>query len=203
MAGAFQLLRSNDLIWSRYVHEYLLGERPQMFDLLAWNADATRMPYRMHSEYLRKLYLHNELAQGQYRVRRQPVTLNDLRMPIFSVATTGDHVAPWRSVHKLHLLTDVELTFVLTSGGHNAGIVNEPGRKGRRFQIATRKVHDNYVGPDQWVQQAQVTEGSWWTAWVEWLASHSDGRTAAPSMGAPDQGLRLLGDAPGTYVHQR
>ena len=102
-----------------------------------------------------------------------------------------------------HPATLVVLTFVLTSGGHNAGIVNEPGRKGRQFQIATRKVHDNYVGPDQWVQQAQVTEGSWWTAWVEWLAGHSDGKTAAPSMGAPDQGLRLLGDAPGTYVHQR
>ena len=203
MAGAFQLLRSADMIWSRYVREYLMGERPKMIDLMAWNADPTRMPYRMHSEYLRRLYLSNELAQGQYRVRRRPVTLNDVRTPIFAVATTTDHVAPWQSVYKLHLLTDADLTFVLTNGGHNAGIVSEPGRKGRRFQIATRREHDTYIAPDEWVQQTPVTQGSWWKPWTEWLAEHSQAKAAPPSMGASSKGFGVLADAPGVYVHQR
>jgi len=171
MAGAFQLLRSTDLIWSRYVHEYLMGQRQEMFDLMAWNADATRMPFRMHSEYLRRLYLNNELAQGQYLVNRRPVTLSDIRVPVFAVSTTKDHVAPWQSVYKLNLLTDTDVTFVLTNGGHNAGIVSEPGRKGRRFQIAARKEHETYIPPDQWAQQTPEQEGSWWPAWVEWLAA--------------------------------
>ena len=203
MAGAFQLLRSTDMIWSRYVREYLLGERPKMFDLMAWNADATRMPFRMQSEYLRKLFLGNELAQGQYRVRGRPVTLGDVRTPIFAVATTSDHVAPWQSVYKLHLLTDTDVTFVLTNGGHNAGIVSEPGRKGRRFQIDTRKKHENYVAPEEWVQQTPATPGSWWVAWTEWLTAHSQAKTSPPPTGAPSNGLPVLGDAPGDYVHQR
>src|SRR6185312_13655608 len=120
--GAFQLLRSNDLIWSRLVREYLLGDRPAMNDLMAWNADATRMPYRMHSEYLRHLYLENDLAEGRCLVDGKPAALTDIRAPMFVVGTTRDHVAPWRSVYKIHLLTDTEITFLLTTGGHNAGI---------------------------------------------------------------------------------
>ena len=139
MAGAFQLLRSNDLIWSRMVHSYLLGERQPMFDLMAWNADTTRMPFRMHSEYLRKLYLNNELAEGRYDVEGNPITINDIRVPIFAVGTQKDHVSPWRSVYKIHLLADTEVTFLLTSGGHNAGVVSEPGHRRRSYQITTKR----------------------------------------------------------------
>ena len=129
MAGAFQILRSNDLIWSSMVQSYLKGERPAMFDLMAWNADATRMPYRMHSEYLRRLFLNNALAMGHFEVDGRPVSLRDIRAPIFAVSTISDHVAPWRSVYKIQALTDADVTFVLSNGGHNAGIVNPPGAR--------------------------------------------------------------------------
>ena len=123
MAGAFQMLRSNDLVWSRVIKTYLLGEREQLSDLMAWNADTTRMPYRMHSEYLRKMFLHNDLAEGRYRVEGRTVAVSAIRGPIFAVGTEADHVAPWHSVYKIHLLNEGDITFVLTSGGHNAGIV--------------------------------------------------------------------------------
>ena len=202
MAGAFQLLRSNDLIWSRLVHDYLLGQRQPMTDLMAWNADATRMPYRMHSEYLRKLFLNNELAQGRYIVGSRPITLTDIRAPIFAVATERDHVAPWRSVFKIHLLVDSDVTFVLTSGGHNAGIVSEPGHPRRSYQIATRKEGEIYIDPNQWQAVIPRREGSWWPAWQSWLESHSTGQVASPSLGQPEQGYPPLGDAPGLYVLQ-
>ena len=117
MAGAFRLLNSQDLIWSRLVRNYLLGRRIEMTDLMAWNADATRMPFRMHSEYLRAILLNNDLAEGRFPVRGKPVALADVRVPLFVVATTTDHISPWSSVFKIHLLADTELTFVLTKGG--------------------------------------------------------------------------------------
>ena len=124
MAGAFQMLRSYDLLWSRRVSEYLLGEQRPMNDLMAWNADATRMPATMHSQYLRRLFLGDDLSEGRYPVGGRPVSLADIRLPVFCVGTEADHVAPWRSVYKLHYLSPAAITFVLTSGGHNAGIVS-------------------------------------------------------------------------------
>ncbi|MFO0909243.1 MAG: alpha/beta fold hydrolase [Isosphaeraceae bacterium] len=200
MAGAFQLLRSNDLIWSKLIHNYLLGKRQPMTDLMAWNADATRMPYRMHSEYLRRLYLENQLSEGNYIVGNRPVSLTDIRLSVFSVGTERDHVAPWRSVFKIHRLTDTDVTFVLTSGGHNAGIVSEPGHRGRSYRAATRSDLDAYVDPDQWLSLNPSHEGSWWPVWVSWLAERSTRSIAPPSFGAPDRGYPTLGDAPGTYV---
>jgi len=203
MAGAFQLLRSNDLIWSRMIRDYLLGERPAMTDLMAWNADATRMPYRMHAEYLRHLFLENDLAEGRYVVGARPVALADLRLPMFVVGTETDHVAPWRSVYKLHLLTDCEITFVLTSGGHNAGVVSEPARSNRRYRIATRPVDGRYVDPDQWQGDATAKSGSWWPEWIAWLAARSGVPVSPPPMGAATAGYVPLGDAPGSYVRIR
>ena len=180
MAGAFQILRSNDLIWSRMVHDYLLGQRQPMNDLMAWNADQTRLPFRMHSEYLRWLFLNNDLASGRYRVDGRPVVINDIRAPIFAVGTIKDHVAPWRSVYKIHLLADTdEVTFVLASGGHN--------REG-----------ETYIDPDTWQQNNHIQEGSWWPAWHAWLAERSTGKTAPPTLG--NKKHPPLADAPGTYV---
>jgi polyhydroxyalkanoate synthase len=200
MAGAFQLLRSNDLIWSRVVHEYLLGRRPAMFDLMAWNADATRMPYRMQSEYLRRLFLDNDLFEGRYEIDGRPLILSDIRVPIFAVSTEFDHVSPWRSVFKINLLSETDVTFVLTSGGHNAGIVSEPGHPSRHFQVARRPAGVNYVDPDTWLESTPTTAGSWWPVWAAWLERSSSGRIPPPPLGAPDRGYPPLGAAPGRYV---
>ncbi|MGC8201445.1 PHA/PHB synthase family protein [Aliiroseovarius sp. PTFE2010] len=202
MAGTFQLLRSNDLIWSYMIHDYLMGERTQMIDLMAWNADATRMPYRMHSQYLRRLYLNNDFAEGRYKVADRPVTVSDIRAPVFLVGTERDHVAPWRSVYKFNLLSDTDVTFVLTSGGHNAGIVSEPGHPHRHYRIATRAKDAPYTGPDRWMAENDPTDGSWWPAMSDWLAQHSGKPTDPPPLGASDAGYRALCDAPGTYVFQ-
>ena len=203
MAGAFQLLRSADLIWSRYIHEYLMGRRQGMFDLMAWNADATRMPYRMHSDYLRKFFLGNELSQGKYRMGGAPVTMGDVQVPIFCVSTTSDHIAPWKSVYKLHLLTDTDVTFVLTSGGHNAGIVSEPGHEGRSYQCRTTRATESYRAPEAWQDMAAHHEGSWWPELVAWLEKRSGAETSPPSLGTEAAPYRAIADAPGTYVHQK
>ncbi|BDV38001.1 poly-beta-hydroxybutyrate polymerase [Methylocystis bryophila] len=203
MAGAFQLLRSNDLIWSKLVREYLMGERQKMSDLTAWNADATRMPYRMHSEYLRRLFLLDELAEGHYLAGGNPVALTDIRIPIFVVATTRDHVAPWRSVFKIHLLTEGEVTFLLTSGGHNVGIVSPPTRDIASYQVATRELGGNYHDPDAWTAAAPKKPGSWWPEWLHWLEARSGQASAPPAMGAADEGYAPLADAPGFYVLQQ
>jgi polyhydroxyalkanoate synthase len=199
MAGAFQMLRSNDLIWSRMVRDYLMGERRPMNDLMAWNADTTRMPYRMHSEYLHQLFLDNDLAEGRFLVGGKPVALSDIRVPIFSVGTVRDHVSPWRSTYKIHLQTDTEVTYLLTTGGHNAGIVSEPGHKGRSFQVLTKKPDDRYLDPETFMAEAPRKEGSWWPEWVAWLDARS-GEPVAPV--AYGNSYPSLGDAPGSYVLQ-
>jgi polyhydroxyalkanoate synthase subunit PhaC len=203
MAGAFQLLRSNDLIWSTMLNSYLMGERQPMIDLMAWNADATRMPYRMHSEYLRHFFLNNDLAGGRYQVGGRPVSLRDIRMiPIFAVGTVTDHVAPWRSVYKIQMLADADVTFVLSNGGHNAGVVNPPGHAHRHHQIALHKEHEKYIDPDAWQKTAVHHEGSWWPCWRDWLVKQSSEQISPPPIGAPQSGYAALGDAPGAYVLQ-
>ena len=200
MAGAFQILRSNDLIWSRIMKDYIAGEREPMSDLMAWNADQTRMPYRMHSEYLRQLFLDNNLAEGRFRVDGRPIALTDLRMPIFAIGTERDHVAPWHSVFKIMRLTDTDVTFLLTSGGHNAGIVSEPGHAHRHYRMAHHSEHDQYIDPDRWQAEMPAQPGSWWPAWVDWLDAHSTGTTAPPQTGDAAAGYPALGNAPGEYV---
>ena len=194
MAGAFQLLRSNDLIWSRRLNQYLLGRPETSNDLMAWNADTTRMPYRMHSEYLRKLFLENQLARGRYLAGGKPVALTDIRTPIFAVGTRTDHVAPWRSAFKIRLLTDTEVTFLLTTGGHNAGVVSPPGHPKRSYQMATHAHDDTHVDPDAWEESVPQQQGSWWPAWERWLSERSGKMIPPPAMG------KTLCDAPGTYV---
>ena len=196
MAGAFQLLRSNDLVWSYALKNYLLGKREPMTDLMAWNSDSTRMPWRMHSEYLRRLFLNNDLAEGRFLAGGRPIALSDIHAPLFSVGTERDHVAPWRSTYKVHFLVDADVTFLLASGGHNAGIVSEIGHPRRHFRIATKARDAHYVDPDLWLEAAPRKEGSWWPEWTVWLAERSGARAAPPKMGP------ALADAPGIYVLQ-
>jgi len=203
MAAAFEALRPNELVWSKMAREYFLGDRDPVSDLTVWNADRTRMPYRMHSQYLRALFLENRLTAGRYAVDGRVIALKDIERPMFVVGTETDHIAPWRSVYKAHLFTDNELTFVLTNGGHNAGIVSEPGHRGRHYHVAMRRHGDRYVDSDTWLRSALRRDGSWWLEWTEWLERRSAAeRIAAPATGAPARGFVPLGPAPGEYVHQ-
>ncbi len=199
MAGSFQFLHSRELVWTRRMREYLMGEREQPNDLMAWNADTTRMPARMHHEYLTSLYLHNALAANRYLVEGRSVALGDIEQPVFVLGTQRDHVSPWRSVFKLHQLCEAEITFVLTSGGHNAGVVSEPGHRNRSYQMATRPAHGAWIEPEQWAASATQHAGSWWTAWQQWLATHSSHPKPAQAI----SGKTALGDAPGEYVMRR
>jgi len=204
MAGAFQLINSKDLVWSKLVHEFLMGAHTPMAALRAWNADATRLPARMHSEYLRRLYLHNDLAEGRYRAGGRIVNLEDIRIPLFVVATERDHVSPWHSVYKVLRRTRSPSALVLTSGGHNVGIVSPPrgpaAHPQASYHYARQGEREAPHDPEAWLQDAKRSKGSWWPRWHEWLAAHSSGSQAA----RPARGLTgtSAADAPGTYVFQ-
>jgi polyhydroxyalkanoate synthase len=201
MGAAFAMLRSRDLMWTPAVNQYMRGERPQLNDLMAWNADGTRMPWRMHSEYLERLYLKNELAQGAFTLNGTPVDLGRIRLPMFVVGTETDHVAPWRSAYKVRGLTrSSDYTFLLTSGGHNAGIVSGPVHPKRRHRILTWKDATATLPADEWLKSAPLHEGSWWPAWERWLADHSSGQQPARVPAARASDGAALEDAPGTYV---
>jgi polyhydroxyalkanoate synthase len=203
MAGAFQLLRSNDLIWSRAVRDYLMGERSTPIDIMAWNADATRMPFRMHSEYLRSLFLDNDLAEGRMKVDGRAITVDDIRVPIFALGTERDHVAPWRSVFKFHLLADTDVTFALTNGGHNAGVLSQPGHPHRHYRLSLHRHGDRYLDPDAWLAANPVREGSWWPDWAAWLAGKSGAPGVPPPLGRKQGRFAPIEDAPGGYVRMK
>ena len=202
MAGAFQALRSDELIWSKFIREYVLGERDELTALMAWNADQTRMPARMHSEYLHGLYLENRLSAGRYAVDGKVIALRDIRAPIFAVGAVRDHIAPWRSVYKVSLFTDTDVTFALASGGHNVGIVNPPSQAKGSFQLMTREEGERYMDPETWIAAAPRHEGSWWPAWEGWVrGAGSSEEIDPPPLGATEEGLPPLCEAPGSYVH--
>ena len=187
MGGTFRLLRSADLIWSKNVRSYLLGQPLPMTDLLAWNADGTRLPATMHSPYLRRLFLKNELAEGRYHVGPRPVKVSDIRAPILAVETEDDHVAPWRSVYKIHLMAHVPVTFILASGG----------QPNRHFRMDTTGSNMPFRDEDDWLADTQSQEGSWWPALAQWLKARSSAQERPPVDWSDEP---HLGDTPGTYV---
>jgi polyhydroxyalkanoate synthase subunit PhaC len=201
MAGAFNMLRANELVWSWLIRNYVLGDRDKMTPLMAWNYDGTRMPARMHGEYLRSLFLENRLSAGRFAVGGRVIAMRDIRTPLFLLGTTHDHIAPWRSVYKANLFVDADVTFVLVSGGHNVGVVNPPGHEMGSYQLLSRTRTDRYLDPDSWANLAPQRAGSWWPAWEEWLISvGSPEESPPPLMGNADKGLPPLCDAPGQYV---
>jgi polyhydroxyalkanoate synthase subunit PhaC len=197
MSSAFYVLRANEMVWARIVERYLLGQRHHGADLEFWLADPTRMPARMHSEYLRWLFMENRLADGLLEAGGRGVYLKDITVPVFAVGAERDHIAPWRSVHKTALYVGSQTTFVLTGGGHNAGIVTPPGKPGAYHWLNVIGSTTDYEDPDAWVRQCARREGSWWPAWVEWLDAHS-----AHERVAPPPIFDTLCAAPGKYVFE-
>ena len=196
MGSSFQLLKPRHLYWYEWVGQYGLGIPAVRDDLTAWNSDVTRMPACMHSQYLHRFYLHNELAEGLFEVDESPVSLEDIHLPIFALATLKDHVTPWESAYKVMRLTRSDVTFVLTSGGHNAGVLSVPGQAFRHFQKLTTQAGAHLGSTENWRQKAPTVDGSWWPEWHAWLVQHSSGTVPAQQ--------RLVshsqGPAPGRYV---
>lgn len=205
MGAAFAMLRSQDLLWTPALNSYVRGRRDQPSDLMSWNADGTRMPCRMHLEYLTRLYLNNELASGEFTYEGKPLDLANLRVPMFVVGTETDHVAPWRSAYKMRELTcSSDYTFLLTSGGHNAGIVCGPVHPKRHYRRRTWRDDVTTLTQDEWLADTAVQPGSWWPEMERWLTAHSSAeRVAPPAMGNAAGGYAPLADAPGDYVRQR
>jgi polyhydroxyalkanoate synthase subunit PhaC len=200
MGGAFQMLRTYDLLWSPSLQTYVKGERTGVNDLMAWNADGTRMAYRMHTDYLHQLYLDNDLAEGRYVALGETLDLAAVEQPMFVVGTETDHVAPWKSVYKVgKLVRSKDYTFCLTSGGHNAGIISGPQHPKRRHRVLTIKAGARLPAPGQYLKKVEPVPGSWWPTFAAWLAAHSTRtKVAPPKMGAA--GYKPVCDAPGEYV---
>ena len=196
MALTFDLLRANDLIWNYVVSSWLMGDPPPAFDILAWNADSTRMPAAMHSFYLRYCYGENQLARGEMELAGAPLRLEEIREEIYLLAAKEDHIVPWTSAYRGTQLFGGPVRFVLSSSGHIAGIVNPPNPKARHWTSDATP-----ADPQAWLAGAVQHEGSWWEDWAEWIAARAGSRTSPPPIGSAE--FPPLGDAPGTYVHER
>jgi poly[(R)-3-hydroxyalkanoate] polymerase subunit PhaC len=194
MAGTFDILRANDLIFSYVASNWLMGQDPPAFDILAWNSDSTRLPAAMYSFYLRSFYMENKLAQGQLEIAGRIISLADVKRPAYIVAAENDHIVPWRSAYATTRLISGPVRFVLSSGGHIAGIVNPPGPKGWYL------TGEDYPEPaGGWRQHATRHDGSWWTDWAEWSARTAGPLTAPPPVGSHT--YPVLYDGPGHYIH--
>ncbi len=195
MSTAFNLLRSNDLIWSYYVNNYLLGKDPMAFDLLYWNADATRMPRTLHMYYLRQMYLNNNLAKpGGITLDGVAIDLTKVKIPVYLQAAKEDHIAPYNSVFKATGLYQGPVRFMLAGSGHIAGVVNPPSANKYNYWMNEDQPKDL----DAWIDGAQSHPGSWWDDWHKWLSKKSGTKVKARTPG--DGKLKVLEDAPGSYV---
>jgi polyhydroxyalkanoate synthase len=194
MAGTFDMLRANDLIFNYVVSSWLMGQDPPAFDILAWNGDSTRMPAAMHSFYLRSLYMRNELATGQMELAGQRLSLASVRNDTYVVGAINDHIVPWHSSYKTGELLGGEVRYVLSSGGHIAGIVNPPGPKAW-YEAAQHADPD----PEAWRAANSKHQGSWWQDWTTWSDARAGDLITPPSLGSTR--YPPAGDAPGDYVH--
>jgi polyhydroxyalkanoate synthase len=200
MATTFNMLRANDLIWSFVVNNYLLGKDPFPFDLLFWNADATRMPAAMHSYYLRNMYQKNLLAKpGGLTIDNVPIDLRKISIPVYLQAGKDDHIAPAKSVYKATQLFSGPIRFMLAGSGHIAGVVNPPSAK--KYMHWLNETPKNPATLDEWRAGATEYPGSWWNDWDKWLSAKSGDKLPARVPGSG--GLPAIEDAPGSYVKVR
>ncbi|HIJ63563.1 MAG TPA: class I poly(R)-hydroxyalkanoic acid synthase [Rhodospirillaceae bacterium] len=198
MAGTFNMLRANDLIWSFVVNNYLLGKEPFPFDLLYWNSDSTRMPAAMHSFYLRKMYQENRLIEpGGIRLKGVPIDLRKIKVPSYIISAREDHIAPWKSTYAATRLYTGPVKFVLSASGHIAGIINPPEAKKYCYWTNPKNAKD----PEVWFNGAKQHEGSWWPDWAEWTAKFGGAQVAARLPG--DGKVKTIEDAPGSYAKVR
>jgi polyhydroxyalkanoate synthase len=195
MSDTFNALRANDLIWSFFISNYLLGREPRPFDLLFWNADQTRMPKRLHIDYLRRFYQDNALAQGKLELGGVKLDLKAVKTPIYAQASREDHIAPYRSVYRGAHLFGGPVTFVLSGSGHVAGVINHPAAG--KYQHWTNAHLP--ASADGWLADAEERPGSWWPHWAAWLAQRSGDKTATPRDPAKGK-LKPIEDAPGSFV---
>jgi len=199
MAGTFNLLRANDLVWSFVINNYLLGKDPFPFDLLYWNSDSTRMPARMHSYYLRNMYMKNLLAvPGGIELDGVPIDVSQVRVPAYFISTAEDHIAPWKTTYKGAKYLGGPVRFVLGGSGHIAGIINPPAAK--KYHYWTNDAMPET--PEQWFESATQHPGSWWEDWQAWIDAQNGGEKVAARVPG-EGGLKALEDAPGSYVMQR
>ncbi len=195
MAGTFNMLRSNDLIWSFVINNYLLGKEPFAFDLLYWNSDSTRMPAAMHSYYLRNMYQQNLLKEsGGITLDGVPIDLSKVKTPAYFLSTKEDHIAPWASTFMGAQLFSGPMRFVLGGSGHIAGVINPPASGKYGYWTNTKKIKD----ADAWLESAKLNDGSWWLDWDKWVHKYSGEKIPAPVPG--DGELDIIEDAPGSYV---
>ena len=195
MATAFNMLRSNDLIWPYVVNNYIRGKKPMPFDILHWNSDATRMPAANHSFYLRNCYLNNTLSQGKMTVAGVKLDLGKVKVPVYNLATREDHIAPAKSVLEGSQFFGGAVRYVLAGSGHIAGVVNHPGKKKYQYWTSAEKLGRDL---DKWMASATEHAGSWWPDWIDWIKSHDKKTVTARKVGGGKH--KPLEDAPGSYV---
>ena len=201
MAGTFNLLRGNDLIWSFVVNNYLMGKEPFPFDLLFWNSDSTRMPYKMHSFYLRNMYMKNLLKEpGGIELNGVPIDISKVKQPCYFISTQEDHIAPWKSTYLGATRLGGPVRFVLGGSGHIAGIVNPPAAN--KYNYFTNDAKSLPATPDEWLASAEQHPGSWWTDWQKWI-SGLNGKDMVPARDPAKGKMKVLEDAPGSFVKFR
>jgi polyhydroxyalkanoate synthase len=193
MAGTFDILRANDLIFNYVVSNWLMGQKPPAFDILAWNADSTRMPAAMHAFYLRNFYVENRPAKGTLEIAGRTVDLGVIKSPTYIISAINDHIVPWTTAYKSVNLVSGPVRFVLGSGGHIAGIVAPPGPKVWHMTGA-----ENVATAKEWEATAKRESGSWWEDWATWSAENSGPMVEPPNTGSDIH--PVLGDGPGSYV---